>query len=276
MLKRPSPMGILYQLHDPNKYYDFHEQTGLNTANYEKDLGVLLGTKQTLGRSTKMKDIPLSHIMGGFAAGITPSLWRKVHLQSIQQVMITWKPTSLKVPTMSFNDRQAQSSQCHYLKYPIDTRTLVDVITWECLKQLRNQEQDLTPFLNPVLGFREQTVHLIGIICLLVQIRDKTKAINIEVDLPVVDVPSAYNAILGYLTLHKVKAVMTPYLLLYKDQKIARECYFVSIKLLIEEHKGMKKATDDPKGKKPKVEQLIRQLVTLAICLIITEDHGRT
>ena len=35
-----------------------------------------------------------------------------------------------------------------------------------------------------------------------------------EVDLLVVDVPSAYNAILGCPTLHKVKAAMTPCLLL--------------------------------------------------------------
>ena len=40
---------------------------------------------------------------------------------------------------------------------------------------------------------------------------------------------------------------------LYRDQKIARKCYFVSIKHLIEEQEGMKKATDDPRGKKPKV-----------------------
>jgi len=41
---------------------------------------------------------------------------------------------------------------------------------------------------------------------------DKLKAKTLEVDFLVVDVPTAYNVILGRPTLHKVKAVVAPYL----------------------------------------------------------------
>ena len=63
----------------------------------------------------------------------------------------------------------------------------------------------------------------------------------------VVEVPTAYNTIIGLPTLHKVKAVITPYLLqlqfeadngsvgtMQGDQRIARECYLVSIRHLVE------------------------------------------
>jgi len=41
----------------------------------------------------------------------------------------------------------------------------------------------------------------------------KLKARNLEVDFLVVDVPTAYNVILGRLNLHRVKEVLAPYLL---------------------------------------------------------------
>jgi len=50
-------------------------------------------------------------------------------------------------------------------------------------------------------------------ICLPLPFGDKLKARNLEVDFLVVDVPTAYNVILGRPTLHKVKAVITSYLL---------------------------------------------------------------
>jgi len=48
---------------------------------------------------------------------------------------------------------------------------------------------------------------------LSVRFGDKLKSKNLEVNFLVVDVPTAYNVILGCPTLHKVKAVITPYVL---------------------------------------------------------------
>jgi len=52
-----------------------------------------------------------------------------------------------------------------------------------------------------------------GMICLPVRFGDKTKFKSLEVDFLVIDVPTAYNVILGWPTLHKVEAVIAPYLL---------------------------------------------------------------
>ncbi|KAJ8437500.1 hypothetical protein Cgig2_007477 [Carnegiea gigantea] len=67
---------------------------------------------------------------------------------------------------------------------------------------------------------------------------DKGKAKNMEVDFLVVDVRAAYNIILGRPMLHKVKAIIAPYLLqlqfeaddgsvstMQGDQLTAQECY---------------------------------------------------
>jgi len=56
-------------------------------------------------------------------------------------------------------------------------------------------------------------VNLTGMIRLLVHFGNKLRSKNLEVDFFIVDVPTAYNVILGRPTLHKVKAIIAPYLL---------------------------------------------------------------
>jgi len=51
------------------------------------------------------------------------------------------------------------------------------------------------------------------VIHLPIRFGDKLKAKHLEVDFLVINVPMAYNVILGCLTLHKVKAIITTYLL---------------------------------------------------------------
>jgi len=64
-----------------------------------------------------------------------------------------------------------------------------------------------------ILGFGGQKANPIGMIRLSLHFGDKLKARYLEVDFLVVDVPMAYNVILGRPTLHKVKAIIAPYLL---------------------------------------------------------------
>ena len=98
-----------------------------------------------------------------------------------------------------------------------------------------------------LLGFGEQEVNPIGMIRIPLCFGDKAKARTPEVDFLVVDVPLEYNVILGKPILYKVKAIITPYSLQLQfeaddgsvgtvqgDQRTARECYLVSIRLLVE------------------------------------------
>ncbi|KAJ8426122.1 hypothetical protein Cgig2_005767 [Carnegiea gigantea] len=61
------------------------------------------------------------------------------------------------------------------------------------------------------------------------------KVRNLEVELLVVDVPTAYNVILGRPTLHKFEADDGSISKLQGDQQIAQECYLISIQPLAEQ-----------------------------------------
>ncbi|KAJ8440419.1 hypothetical protein Cgig2_017652 [Carnegiea gigantea] len=63
----------------------------------------------------------------------------------------------------------------------------VDIITWDCLQKVTYPGRDIVPLVYPILGFEGQ------------------EARNLEVDFLVVEVPTAYNVILGRPTLHKFK-----------------------------------------------------------------------
>jgi len=132
----------------------------------------------------------------------------------------------------------------------IDTGSFVDSITWDCLKKLAHPGHDIVPLVHPILGFGGYKVNPAGIIHLPGCFGDKLKSKNLEVDFLVVDMPMACNVTLGCPTLHKVKAVIAPYLLqlqfeaddgcvgeMHGDQWTAQECYLVSIKPLIERTK---------------------------------------
>ncbi|KAJ8438938.1 LOW QUALITY PROTEIN: hypothetical protein Cgig2_012833 [Carnegiea gigantea] len=88
----------------------------------------------------------------------------------------------------------------------IDTGSSVDIIIWDYLKKFTHLECDIVPLVHPILGFDGQEVNPTGMIRLSVRFGDKLKSKNLKVDFLVVDVPTAYNVILGRPTRHKYKA----------------------------------------------------------------------
>ena len=95
----------------------------------------------------------------------------------------------------------------------------------------------------PYHRLRGQEVNPIDMIRLSLCFGDKLKARNLEVAFLVVDVPTVYNFILGRPTLHKVNAMIAPCFLqlqfeanggsmgvMHIDQRMARECYLMSIR----------------------------------------------
>jgi len=118
---------------------------------------------------------------------------------------------------------------------------------WDCLKKLKPPGREIVPLVHPILGFGGQEVSPSGVIRLPLRFGDKTKASNLEVDFLVINVPTAYNVILGWPTLHKVKVVSASYLLqlhfeaddgsvgkVQGDKWTAWECYLFSIWRLVE------------------------------------------
>ena len=93
----------------------------------------------------------------------------------------------------------------------------------------------------PLVGFGGQTTYPLGSKKLSMRVGDKDNS-----RIVVVDIPMAYNVILGRPTLGAIKTVIAPYFLLmqfkldddgrvralYGDQKMAHECYYVGLKSL--------------------------------------------
>jgi len=122
----------------------------------------------------------------------------------------------------------------------VDTGSFMDIITMECFKKLQYLEATGIP----LVGFRGQPTYPVEMKRLSV-IGEKDNARTLNVNFQVVDLPMAYNVIIGRPTISMVKAVIAPYLLLmqfelddgrvrkrFGDQRMARERYYVSLKSL--------------------------------------------
>ncbi|KAJ8431188.1 hypothetical protein Cgig2_010220 [Carnegiea gigantea] len=156
---------------------------------------------------------------------MTRSSW-KTQLRSAQEVLTTKQGPRTTVPTMVFGGKEAPrfaspSNDPLVIEMKIaseimrrilvSTGSFVDIITWDYMKKLAHSGCDIVPLVHPILGFGGQEVNPIGMIRLLVRFGDKLKSKNLEVDFLVVDVPTAYNVILGHPTLHKTPRSLQPW-----------------------------------------------------------------
>ncbi|KAJ8431987.1 hypothetical protein Cgig2_005916 [Carnegiea gigantea] len=102
----------------------------------------------------------------------------------------------ITVPTMTLDGYEGQCFSSPH-NDPLD-----------CLKKCKHLGREIIPLVHPILGFRGQDENRTRVIRLPLQFGDKSKARNLEVDFLVVDVPAAYNIILEWPTLHKIKMLM--------------------------------------------------------------------
>ena len=91
-------------------------------------------------------------------------------------------------------------------------------------------------------GFSEERVLPLGLIQLVLTLRDPPCRATTTVRFLIVDAPSAYNMLLGRASLNAIRAILSPYHIVVKfptangvglvqgDQCVARECYSSSMK----------------------------------------------
>ncbi|KAJ8444091.1 hypothetical protein Cgig2_025092 [Carnegiea gigantea] len=133
---------------------------------------------------------------------MTRSAW-KAQLRSAQQVLTTEQGPRTTVPTMVFAGKEApQFAFLHndplVIKMKIASATVWRIsIDTDCLKKHKHPRRDIVPLVCSILGFGGQEVNPIEMIRLPLRFGDRLKFKNLEVDFLVVDVPTAYNVILG-------------------------------------------------------------------------------
>jgi len=118
---------------------------------------------------------------------------------------------------------------------------------------------------------------------LSVGIGEKDNPRTVDVNFLVVDVPMAYNFILGCPTLSTIKVVIAPYLLLMQfemddgrvgkllgDRRMARECYYVSLKSL-----GRKDEAPPAESSQPSKLGKIGAPEVVMMLSALAKEHGR-
>ncbi|XP_058189241.1 uncharacterized protein LOC131306828 [Rhododendron vialii] len=204
-------------------------------------------------------------IHGGFAGGGESSNARKAHLRKLRteehlEVNTVGCPSKLQkkeeIPII-FSEEDIKGVQishddpliitivvANYLtrRVLIDNRSSVDILYLHAYDQLKIGRGRLKPMTSPPVGFVSTPTYPIGQIALPVTMGEEGRQITCMIDFIVVDCPSAYNAILGRITLNKIGAIISTYHLMIKfptpegigcirgDQKAARECYITSLR----------------------------------------------
>ncbi|RRT67460.1 hypothetical protein B296_00015549 [Ensete ventricosum] len=93
----------------------------------------------------------------------------------------------------------------------IDKGSSTDILYLDAFHKLGMTNRDLILMTSTLTGFTGDTITLVGVATLLVTFGDEPRTKTLMVHFMVVDLPSAYNAIIGRPTLNKLRAVVSTY-----------------------------------------------------------------
>jgi len=250
-------------------------------------------------RDADQSTVVIATITGGLDVKEMSLGYRKAQIRRLGQVMTARELGPLSGPIMTFgledmrplqgphNDSlvvQLKIATAMVQRVLVDTGSYVAIITLECFEKRQYSEKDLEATGTPLVGFGGQPTYLVGMKRLSVRIGEKDNPRTVDMNFLVVDVPMAYYVIIGRPTLSMVKAVIAPYLLLmqfklddgrigelFGDQRMACECYYVSLKTL----KGREETT---LAEPPRPCKSLRKEDSEAVMILsaLTEEHERS
>ena len=200
-------------------------------------------------------------ISGGFARGGESSSARKAHLSSIRSAEIGEIPAVSKHPrldtSITFSDSDLEGCQ-HPHDDPlviravvanktvhrvlVENRSSVDIIFASAFDKMHIGREKLDPINTHLRGFSMEKVLPLGSIQLVLTLGEPPCQATTTARFLIVDAPSAYNMLLGRPSLNAIKAIPFAYHMMIKfptmsgvgmdrgDQRVARECYTVSMK----------------------------------------------
>ncbi|RRT41456.1 hypothetical protein B296_00043701 [Ensete ventricosum] len=93
----------------------------------------------------------------------------------------------------------------------IDIGSVADILYFEAFQKLGLTDQDLTPLTSMLIGFTGDSIAPLRTMTLPLTIGEEPHTKTLMVIFMVVDLPSAYNAIIGQPTLNKLRAVVSTF-----------------------------------------------------------------
>jgi hypothetical protein len=197
--------------------------------------------------------------VGGLASGGASRSSRKAYTHQAHNVLVTQRPRKnikLDDQVVTFSEDNARGiHQPHddplivtmtiagfiTRRVLIDNGSSVDIIYLPTYQQMKIDKVRLRPIDISLVGFIGDKVNPSGVVSLMIEASTYPKQVTTSVKFLVVDCPSAYNVIIGRLTLNKLRVVTSTYHLLIHfptehgigelkgDQAATRECYFASL-----------------------------------------------
>ncbi|XP_056695774.1 uncharacterized protein [Spinacia oleracea] len=196
-------------------------------------------------------------ISGGMAAEGPTMRGQKDYAKRLGQVMLSGKATSDPFPKVEIGEAdrgkiatphddplviELKIANLRVRRILVDTRSLSDIISLECLNRLQHDPSKIEKIHYPIIGFGGSIIHPIGIISLPLRMGNKKEFRQMDVRFLIVEDITAYNVILGRPTLNRAKAVTVTHLMLLKfvcddgsvstihgDQQQARDCYLTTL-----------------------------------------------
>ncbi|XP_064944526.1 uncharacterized protein LOC135596397 [Musa acuminata AAA Group] len=93
----------------------------------------------------------------------------------------------------------------------VDMGSLADILYFDALQKLGLARENLSPMCSTLTGFTGDSISSLGAVTLPLTLGTPPKSKTVMTTFLVVDLPTAYNAILGRPTLNKVRAVVSTY-----------------------------------------------------------------
>ncbi|XP_016167927.1 uncharacterized protein LOC107610382 [Arachis ipaensis] len=193
-------------------------------------------------------------ISGGFGGGGLTKSSRKRHLKEVYQV----GSEVPDLPTISFTKEDRQGiipghdnpvvitmvlANAHLHRILVDHGSSADILFKPAFDKLGLDEKELRAYPDTLYGLADTPIKPLGFIPLHTTFGKGAKSKTLSIDFIVIDVGSAYNALIGRTTLNRLRAVVSTLHLCMKfltsegiatirrDQKLARKCYNESLNL---------------------------------------------
>ncbi|XP_072090653.1 uncharacterized protein [Arachis hypogaea] len=125
----------------------------------------------------------------------------------------------------------------------VDQGSSADILFKPAFNKLGLDERELKAYPDTLYGLGDMPIRPLGYIPLHTTFKKGENSKTLSIDFIVIDVGSAYNALIGRTTLNRLKAVVSiPHLcmkfptpkgiaMVREDQKLARKCYNESLNL---------------------------------------------